>query len=65
MKSDKEKIIVRIAEIVHGGNLEADRDFYNLLGYYLKLKKSGNGELMIKLINGKLKIKGVTYIIPE
>ena len=55
----------RIDEIIRTAKLDVDCDLQNLLSYYAQLRKSGNGELTVKLVNGKLKIRGVTYIDPR
>ena len=65
MDHEIEGKINRIDEIIRAGKLDSDRDLQNLLSYYAQLRKSGNGELIIKLVNGKLKIRGVTYIDPR
>ena len=65
MEHEIEKRVNRIDEIIRLSKLDADRDLQNLLSYYAQLRKGGNGELRIRLVNGKLKIKGVTYIDPQ
>jgi hypothetical protein len=65
MDHEVEERMNRINEIIRAGKLDADCDLQNLLSYYAQLRKSGNGELRVKLVNGKLKIKGVTYIDPR
>ena len=65
MKHEFEKRANRIDEIIRTSKLDADRDLQDLLSYYAQLRKGGNGELKIRLVNGKLKIKGVTYIDPQ
>lgn len=39
-----------------------DTNFYILAIYYANLKEGGDGELLVKLLNGKLTVKGATYL---
>lgn len=65
MEHKIEEKMDRTNEIIRTGKLDADYDLRNLLSYYAQLRKNGNGELTVKMVNGKLKIRGVTYIDPR
>lgn len=64
MKQEMDRRVDRIDRILRASKLDVDCDLMSLLNYYAQLRKSGNGELTVRLVNGKLKIKGVTYIEP-
>jgi len=42
--------------------LADDPNFYVLAIYYSNLREGGDGELLVKLLNGKMSIKGATYL---
>ena len=65
MDPQTERALSKIAQVVIREGLKADTGLYDLINYYARLRKGGNGELSVKLLNGKLKIKGITYITPE
>ncbi len=42
--------------------LADDPNFYILAIYYSNLREGGDGELLVKLLKGKMMIKGATYL---
>jgi hypothetical protein len=49
-------------EYLHEKGLADDRNFHILAIYYSNLKEGGDGELLVKLLKGKMTIKGATYL---
>jgi hypothetical protein len=57
--------IARKAGLVHlmeEKGLVDDPNFYVLAIYYSTLREGGDGELLVKLLRGKMTIKGATYL---
>lgn len=52
----------RLLQLLREKRLTADPNFYILAIYYSSLKEGGDGELMVKLLKGKMTIKGATYL---
>ena len=52
----------RLLQLLREKRLTADPNFYILAIYYSNLKEGGDGELMVKLLKGKMTIKGATYL---
>ena len=65
MDAQTQKVISGIAQVVVREGLKSDTGLLDLINYYARLRKGGNGELSVKLLNGKLKIRGITYIAPD
>ena len=65
MATKESQIPNRIMDLIANEELESDEELCNLIRFYAKLKKGGDGELVVKLLKGKLAIKGVTYIMPD
>ena len=65
MVTDQNNTVTRIIGLVVDKGLESDEGLYELIRYYAKLKESGNGELSVKLLKGKLSVKGVNYIMVD
>lgn len=42
--------------------LDEDSNFHILAAYYSTLKDGGDGEMVVKLLRGKLTVKGATYL---
>lgn len=42
--------------------LAEDSNFHILAVYYSSLKDGGDGEMLVKLLRGKLTVKGATYL---
>lgn len=42
--------------------LAEDSNFHTLAAYYSTLKDGGDGEMLVKLLRGKLTVKGATYL---
>lgn len=42
--------------------LAEDSNFQVLAVYYSSLKEGGDGEMLVKLLRGKLTVKGATYL---
>jgi len=51
-----------LATFLRENRLEDDQNLFPLLWYYLQLRKGGDGEITIKLIKGKINIKGAVYM---
>lgn len=54
--------IERLLELLKKKRLVDDPNFYILAIYYSNLQEGGDGELLVKLFNGKMTIKGATYL---
>jgi hypothetical protein len=50
------------AEYIRRKGLEEDPNFHLLAIYYSTLKEGGDGELEVRLLRGKITIKGATYL---
>lgn len=51
-----------LATFLKENRLEDDQNLFPLLWYYLQLREGGDGEITIKLIKGKINIKGAVYM---
>ena len=51
-----------LATFLKENRLEEDQNLFPLLWYYLQLREGGDGEITIKLIKGKINIKGAVYM---
>jgi len=49
-------------EYLHEKGLGDDPNFHILAIYYSNLKEGGDGELLVKLLKGKMSVKGATYL---
>lgn len=49
-------------EYLNGKRLLEDPNFHILAVYYCNLKDGGDGELLVKLLKGKMTVKGATYL---
>jgi len=49
-------------EYLQEQGLADDPNFHVLAIYYGNLKEGGDGELLVKLLRGKMTIKGATYL---
>jgi len=54
--------IERLLEMLKENRLVDDPNFYVLAIYYSNLREGGDGELTVKLLKGKMTIKGATYL---
>lgn len=52
----------KLIELLKEKQLAADPNFYILAIYYSNLREGGDGELLVKLLKGKMTIKGATYL---
>jgi hypothetical protein len=61
-KQDVPALDHRLLQLLEESQLLSDPGFYVLAIYYSNLKKGGDGELLVKLLRGKMTIKGATYL---
>jgi hypothetical protein len=52
----------RLVQLLKEKGLADDPNFFVLAIYYSNLKEGGDGELLVKLLKGKMSIKGATYL---
>jgi len=52
----------RLVQLLKQKRLLDDPNFYILAIYYSNLREGGDGELLVKLLKGKMTVKGATYL---
>jgi len=54
--------VEKLLQLLKQRQLVDDPNFYVLAIYYSNLREGGDGELVVKLLKGKMTIKGATYL---